>query len=366
MDKFTSKHYAFFILSTGIVSMKTYPRIFIKDGGRESWIAVIIASILILAFYTYIMSICKRNNCYSLHKIYETALGPKLGKLFIMIFIGTLFITLIESASAEANSMHTNMLLETPHWYLLLFFIGPIIYTIRKDIVAVFSVTMIGIVLIMMAGINLAILTAKYKNYQLLFPIFSNGVHRGFFISIVKIIGLYGTISISLPYLTKIKDTKEIIKHSVIGLLIVIQMEIVATIGVIATFGVDFTNVMPYPKLMQTQQVSYLRFLEFGEFYVMLQIVGGWLLKYVAAFYAILLLSKELFNFQKKQLVYTTYIVSIFVYIGSYFLSRDLGLLFKFFNIYSYLCFVSFVVIPFIIFTMYAVKMNKEKSEVNG
>jgi len=365
MDRFTSKHYAFFILSTGIVSMKTYPRVYMTNGGRESWVAIIIASILALAFYMYILSICKKHNCYSIYKIYEKALGPNLGKAGIILFIATLFITLVESASAEANSMHTNMLLETPTWYILLLFIVPIIYTIRKDLVAVVSVTMIGIVLIMLAGINLAILTSQYKDYTLLFPVFSNGVHRGFFISIIQMLGLYGSISISLPYLVKIRDTKEIMKHSLIGLLIVIQMEIIAVTGVIATFGIDFTNVMPYPKLIQTQQISYMRFLEFGELFVMLQIVGGWLLKYIATFYAILLLSKE-FNFKKKQLVYTTYIVSGLVYIGSYVLAGDLGKLFRFFNVYTYISFVNFIIIPLIIFTIYALKMNNEKSEVNG
>ncbi|QUH18799.1 hypothetical protein [Alkaliphilus sp. B6464] len=54
-----------------------------------------------------------------------------------------------------------------------------------------------------------------------------------------------------------------------------------------------YVKPMPYPKLRQAQQVSYMRFLEFGELYVMLQIVDGWILKYVVAFYAILLLSKE-------------------------------------------------------------------------
>lgn len=365
MDKFTSKHYAFLILATGIVSIKTYPGIFIKDGGRESWIAIIIASILILGFYTYMVGICKKYNCYSFYKIYEKALGGKLSKVFIGLFMITLFLTLVESASAEANSMHTNMLLNTPVWYLLLFFIVPIIYTIRKDMVAVITVTMIGIVLIMIAGINLSILTAKYKSFERLFPVFSHGLHKGFFISIIKMVGLYGGISITLPYLSKIAHTKKIIKHTAVGLLIVIQMQILAVAGVIMTFGVDYVKSMPYPKLIQTQQVSYMRFLEFGELYVMLQIVGGWILKYVVAFYAILLLAKE-FNVKKKHLVYMTYIISALVYIASYFIANNLFVLFSFFNIYSYVCFVNFIVIPFIIFTVFAVKMDKEKTEVKG
>jgi len=261
--------------------------------------------------------------------------------------------------------MHTNMLLDTPHWYLLLFFVFPIIYTIRKDLVAIVTVTMIGIVLIMLAGINLVILTSKYKHYELLFPVFSNGMHTGFFLAIIKILGLFGCMSITLPYLVKIKETKEITKHSVVGLLIVIQMEIVAIAGVIATFNVDFANTMVYPKLIQTQQVSYSRFLEFGELYVMLQILGGWMLKYLISFYAILLLCKELFDFKKKQFEYTTYIVSGLVYIGAYFIANRISILYRFFNIYSYVAFVNFVLIPFIVFTMYAVKMNNEKSEAS-
>lgn len=365
MDRFNSKHYAFLILATGIVSMKTYPRVFLKDGGRESWIAVIIGGILIFAFYMYLLSICKKYNCFSFCKIYEKGFGEKLGKFFVILFMIALFVTLIESASAEAHSMHTNMLLETPRWYFLLFFIVPIIYPIRKDIVAVITVTMIGITFIMLAGINLYGLTAKYKNYELLLPIFSNGVHRGFFVSIVKILGLFGCISITLPYLDRIKDNKKIIKHSAVGLLIVIQMQIVAIIGVIATFGIDFTNVMPYPKLIQTQQVSYARFLEYGELYVMLQILGGWMLKYLIAFYGILLLSKQIFNFQKKHFIYMTYILSIVVYIAAFFITNRVTIVFRFFNVYSYISFVNFVLIPFIGFTMFATKMSKEKSEAS-
>ncbi len=366
MDKFTSKHYAFLILATGIVSMKTYPKIFMIHGGRETWIAVIIASFIALAFYVYILSICKKYNVYSFQKIYIQTLGEKLGNTFIILFMLTLFMTLIESASAEANSMHTNMLLETPHWYFLIFFIVPIIYTIRKDIVAVISVTMIGIVLIMLAGINLSILTYKYKHFELLFPIFSHGVHGGFFISIAKILGLYGSISITLPYIAKLKDYKNIIKHSVIGLIIVFQMEIVAIVGIIATFNIDFANTMSYPKLLQTQQVTYFRFLEFGELYVMLQIVGGWILKYLVSFYAILLLSKEIFKFKKKQLIYTTYIGSVLVYIASYYIAKDLALLFNFFSIYSYVCLINFVIIPLIVFTIFASKMKKKNSQISG
>lgn len=365
MDKFTSKHYIFLIQATGIVSMKTYPMIFMKDGGRESWIAVIIASILVIGMYIYMIGICKKYQCYDLYNIYKVALGDTLGKLFLFLFIATLFMTLIESSGAEAGAMHTNMLIETPEWYFLLFFVVPSIYIIRKDIVAVITVVMIGIVCIMLAGINLSILTARYKHPELLFPVFSHGVDKGFFIAIIKLLGLYGSMSITLPYLNKIKDTRKIVRDLSIAILIVIQMQIISSTGVIMTFDVDFANTMSYPKLLQTQQVSYFRFLEFGELYVMLQIVGGWILKYLVAFYGMLLLLKE-FNLKRKHLIYITYLTSIVVYVAAYITTKSSERLFAFFNLYTYISFFNFIAIPLVVFMIFSIKMKKLKVAENS
>ncbi len=360
MDKFNPRHFAFLILATAIVSLKTYPTIYIKDGGRDSWIAMIIASIIALAFFVYIIGICKKNNCYSLLEIYHKALGKTLGNVFMGLFIITLLITLVESSSAEASSMHTNMLLETPNWYLILFFVIPIIYTIRKEIVAIMTVTMIGIVLIMIAGINLSILTAKYKKIEYLLPIFENGIHLGFFISIIKILGLYGCGYICFPYLTKITNNKKIVKYVIIALLIIVQMQIISVSGLIMTFGPYRVNDILYPKLIQTQEVSYLRFMEFGELYVMLQVLGGWLLKYLITFYGMLMIFKE-FKLKRKHLIYLTYIISAFICFLSYFVSKNIFILFKFFNYYSYICLVNFIIIPIIIFTIFSLKSKKGK-----
>lgn len=47
MDKLNTKHLMFIIWGTSIVAMKTYPNVFIINGGRDSWISVIIASIIL-------------------------------------------------------------------------------------------------------------------------------------------------------------------------------------------------------------------------------------------------------------------------------------------------------------------------------
>jgi spore germination protein (amino acid permease) len=357
MDKLNSRHIIFLICGTSIVSLKTYPTVFTKTGGRDSWIGIIISSILIILYFLYIIRVCKKTNTYSFYKVFQGAFGKILGTIFMTLFMLTLFITLVESSAVEANSMHTNMLLRTPQWFFLIFFIIPAIYTVKKGKVAIMSVTIVGIILIMLAGINLAMLTAKYKKIQYLFPIFENGITLGFIDSILKTLALYGSIAIVLPYLSEIKDTKKLTRDSLIGLLIVIQMEIISLTGMIMTFGINRANLISYPKLIQTQRVSLFDFLEMGELFVMLQIVGGWFIKYVLTFFAFTKLLKDL-NINNK---YIHYIISTFVFLFAFAAANNLFTLFRLLNYYTYIALVGFIIIPLTAFIMYDIKNHFHK-----
>lgn len=358
MDKFNSRHIIFLILGTSVVSLKTYPIIFTRNGQRDSWIAIIISSALIIAYFLYCIKIFKKNNEFNLYKIYCTALGKIFGTIFMILFLLTLFLTLIESSAVEASSMHTNMLLSTPQWFFIIFFIFPAIYTLKKGKVAVMSVTLIGVVLIMIAGVNLSILTAKYKKFQYLFPVFQNGLTSGFLISIIKSLGLYGSIAIVFPFLSEIKDNKKITRDSLIGLLLLVQMHIISITGIIMTFGINRTNMISYTKLIQTQLVSYFGFLEAGELFVMLQIVGGWFIKYVLTFFVLTKLLSDM-NFNNKHI---HYIISLFVFIFAFWASKNLFVLFYLLNYYCYIALIGFIIMPLCIFLLYDLGIKCKKS----
>ncbi|MFZ7134163.1 MAG: GerAB/ArcD/ProY family transporter [Eubacteriales bacterium] len=350
MDKFSPKHFAFLILGVSIVSMKTYPRVFIINGQRESWIAVIVSSILIFLFYIYFIKNWINYNKINFVDLYRNAYGKKFGNVLLILFMVTCFFVLIECASVEADAMHQNMMILTPKWYFLLFFIIPIIYVIRRDLVAIVTVTMIGITLIMLAGINLGMLTISYKDPAFLFPVFAEGPTKRFFLCILETLGLYGSISITFPYLKEIKAPKKnMILYIVIAMIILIQIEIVSITGVLTTFTIERAGSINYPKLLQTQLVSYFQFLDFGELYVMLQMLGGWMLKYLIAFYAMLSILRMM-NFNEKKIHLVTYIVSSIALICSYFASRDSFILFELLDIFQYICLVNFVIIPFMAF----------------
>lgn len=61
MNTLSSKHLFFVILGVALVSLETYPSIYVNLGGRDSWIAMIAAS-FIFFFLCFI--------CYEWHKKY--------------------------------------------------------------------------------------------------------------------------------------------------------------------------------------------------------------------------------------------------------------------------------------------------------
>ncbi|SES94260.1 spore germination protein (amino acid permease) [Natronincola peptidivorans] len=362
MDQFNSRHFAFFIVATTVVSLKTYPTVYTINGMRDSWVAMIIASILILLYMIFCIKVYQNHKGTGFYEIYTTALGKSLGTLLIFLFLVTLFFTLVESAAVHANAMHTNMLIETPIWYFLLFFVVPTLYTVRRGLAPVVIVTLIGIVLVTISGINLAILTVKHKHAAYLFPIFENGITGGFILSILQILGLYGSITLIFPYLTEIKTTKKLLRHSIIGLIFVIQMQLVTLTGLIQTFGIEVVNEMVYPNLLQTQLVTYFRYLEAGELFVMLQVVGGWYLKYIITFYGLLIILKSM-GYKGN---WIPFFIAALVGICAFFAANNLLVLLRLLNYYTYIAFINLFLIPFFVFALFSIRQKKETKKAKS
>ncbi len=355
MDSLNTKHLGFIIVGVMVVSLKTYPSIFIRNGGRDTWLSMIVAAFIIILFMLFMLKAFSKGK--SMVPIFFSAMGKPIGTVCICIFALALFATLVESAAVEANAMRTNMLQNTPIWFLILMFIPPAVYTVKKGKAAVLVVTIIAMVLVSISGMNLAVLTTKYKKTEYLLPILGNGITWGMGKAMIQMLGLFGCAAISFPYVKDLKETKKLVKHGMIAVLFVVQMEIVAMTGTIMTFEVDLVENMSYPKLLQTQLVDYFRFLESGELFVMLQIVGGWYIKHILTLYALLIVLKEL-NIKVKYLIYW---ISGFAFVAAYLAADNLFILFEFLEYYTYISLVGFVIIPLLVMIVFAARGYKVK-----
>ncbi|HBC97823.1 MAG TPA: hypothetical protein DC034_13645 [Clostridium sp.] len=361
MGKFNFKHIFFIVSALSISSLKTYPQIFMNMSGRDSWVAIIITCVIMLVYFDYLINICLKNNCYSLHEIFTTSFGNLFGSVLLILFSIAIFLSLLESASVEANVVHTNFFIESPVWYILLFIVIPGFYTVKRGRYSVMAVIMVCIAISVFNGINLALLTSRFKNYCRMFPIFEHGINANFFLSILKSIGMYSSIVIALPYLSQLEVKKGLRIYSFMGNLFVAQMIIVAIIGILATFNVERANTIVYPKLVQTQLISYFGFIASGEFYVIFQVISGWFSKYITSFFALVLILRE---FKIDKTINSNIFLIVFtaaIYIISYFISRNLFSLFKFLNVYVYLCVILLFLLPLVTFTVFNIKSERRQ-----
>lgn len=346
------------IIAVPMLSMKTYPTIMTALGGRDTWIAVIVATMLLLLFCLLVIKAFKCNNHDDdLKTIYCTSLGKPLGVLFLTLFAICLILTLIECSSVEANLLHVNILFETPQWYFVIFFILPTLYTVYKGEGAILSVTLIGIPLIMLSGINLSSLLIKYRHARYLFPILKNGFDKNLLMCSLKGFAMYSGFGIIFPIINKIKTKNKLAKPILIGLTILAEIQIFTSIGLLMTFSEKRLTNMYYPRLIQTQLINYFDFIESGEFYVLFQVVGGWFIKYILTFYSLLILLKG----TKLDGKYTVYIISAIVFVFSCILSQNTVTLFKILNYYTYISFANFILLPAIVFIIYISKSKRGK-----
>lgn len=332
-----------------------------KNAGRDSWLVVAAAGLIIIISCDYIMKVWSKKKCSSLKEVFEGALGKRVGNLFLFLFAIMLFITMVECAAVETSVIHTNLFIESPQWYILFFVSLPGLYIIKKGKNAAIVVIMIAIVISIINGINLYFLTAPFKDYRRLFPIMENGITYGFILAVIKVIGLYSSIFIAIAYLKEIKSTKNLRRCAFISSAFVVQMIIASTNGIITTFAVERGNLLVYPKLIQTQLISYFGFIASGEFYVIFQVLAGWFAKYIVTFFALINVLKELKAEKLYNMDFLPYSITLVVYAVAYYESENLIRLFNFLNFYSFLCLVGYLIMPLAIFSIFALR-RKNKS----
>jgi len=361
MDKLSFKHFFFIMSASALVSLKTYPGIFMRDAGKDSWVAVIVSALIIIICFDYIIRIWTNRNCSSLKTVFELGFGKFFGKVFLIIFALTLFLTMVECASVETSVIHVNLFIESPQWYILFFILLPGLYTIKKGKNSVIVVIVFCMVVSIINGINLFFLTLPFKKYNRLLPIFVRGINYNFFIAIAKSLGLFSTSIISLSYLSQVNNSKKLRRCVLISLIFITQMIIVSTNGILSTFSVERANLIIYPKLIQTQLISYFGFIASGEFYVIFQVLAGWFAKYVVTFFALINILKELKIEKLFNMNIIPYCITGLVYGLSFMASYNLIGLFELLNIYSYVCLINFLLIPIVVFTVFAIRTRCKK-----
>ncbi len=357
MNKISSKHFILFIIGVSIISIKTYMSVFIDIGGRDTWLASLIAGLIFIAFLLCITNIYKATNASDINEIFLKALPKPLGLLFLFIFILALFINAVESAAVEANVLHTTLFIDTPVWYALIFFIAPSLFIFTKKIRTLLIFIVISVFLFILNGVAFFILSQMYKDINYLLPVLGTGLTSKFFITILLVLGSLSSFMIAIPFIKFIDKNEHISKHSFYSGLIVIAFVVISFVGAITAFGPFRAANIFYPEFVLSQRIEIAGFLEFGELFFIIQTVIGFFVKYLLSSYSILLILDKFCKNKPLFIgIYTflTYVLSNFLGVNNFYLYKTL----KYIQVINL---IAFIILPLIVFAIYYLKFKNRK-----
>lgn len=357
MERLTTNHFVFLIAAVTLVSIIMYPSIFIESGGRDTWILTLVASIIILIYASIIFKVSHKTKSYDFKYICYEVLGKALGKVYLLLFSFIIIFTTVESASITISSINSNMFLETPIWYGLLFFIISGYFLAKKDLNSLVSVTIISMTLAIIGLILIFLLTNQYKDFKNLFPILQKGFNKELLLSTLGQIGTLSSFVILLPIIKHIDDKANLNKVSLKALVLLFLMAIWGTLGVIVSFGPIRGANMFYPAYIQCQMINYGGFLENGQIFLILFFILSYICKYILAIYSLCLL----WNIKSKKIFIAC--LSIVIYLLSILATKNTLLLFTLLKYYQYLLFATLFCIPFLIYIIYSIKHKNKASK---
>ena len=99
MNKISVKHFIIFIFGVTYISLKTYPSLFIAQGGRDTWLYSLIIYLIFFAFVMYLISVMQSKKVYNINEIFTFGLSKFFGNIFLFLFALYVFI----SSSLSSN-----------------------------------------------------------------------------------------------------------------------------------------------------------------------------------------------------------------------------------------------------------------------
>ncbi|WP_261853944.1 endospore germination permease [Clostridium folliculivorans] len=352
MEGLSSKHLILFIAGSMIVSMKIFSSIFISVGGRDTWLIGIISSIVFIILILYIVNTFTKAKTFNFREIIHGAIGDRFGEVYIWLFAVGLFISAGESAAVEASSIHVNLFIESPIWYIMLFFIVPAVYIASRNFNSILNIVLIATSIVLITVVLIEVLVHRYKHFDYLFPLFKYNSLYDQIRCGLEFLGGFSCVAIIFPLLKNVQKTKSFTFHFFIGVLLSVDLVCFAITGHIASMGSMRAKNILFPAFRQVQRISYGNFIENGQILVLILCVIGLMVKYILAINGIVMLFR---NNIKNKLLFVT-ILSILLYIYSLLIGNNAFKLMDILEMDQYIYLVIFLIFPLILFSIYRAK----------
>ncbi|EGT3615611.1 spore gernimation protein [Clostridium perfringens] len=355
MEKLTARHFIFFIVAAISTSLVNYTSLFIKLGGRDSWIFTIVSGAIFFFIAYYIFKVISKIDYYDFKETCYIVLGKTFGNIYILIFSLTLILVCVESASVSSSAININIFVETPIWYCLLFFIVTVFLVGKNRFNSILIVCIVSMSIVIAINLLLSLLNIQYIDYTLLLPIFKDRRISEYTLCALTQLGSLSSLAIVLPIIPKIDDKENLKKTSINTILLTCIACALFVVILISTLGSLRSSNIFYPQFVQAQRIYFGGFIENGNAFVMISSILSWVVKYIIALFSLYTIWKDRIKYKRNFIA----LISLIVYGFSYIVAKNVYALFILLKYYQYILLVVFFICPIIIYTLANFKRNK-------
>lgn len=357
MEKLSARHFIFFIIAAISTSLVNYTSLFIKLGGRDSWIFTISSGVIFFFISSYMFNVISKINYYDFKETCYIVLGKYLGNFYLVLFSLTLILLCVESASICSSSINVNIFSETPVWYCLLFFMVTVFLIGKNNFNSILIICIVSMSIVIAVNLLLALLNIQYIDYTLLIPIFKDRRISEYAICAITQLGSLSSLAIVLPILPRIDDKKNLKKISINSILLTSICIALFVVILISTLGSLRSANIFYPQFVQAQRIYFGGFVENGTVFVMISSLLSWVVKYLITMFSLYTIWKDRIRHKSNFVA----LISIIVYIFSYLISKNVYTLFILLEYYQYILLVVFFICPLLIYIVANFKRHKFK-----
>ncbi len=261
-QKITSFQAILLVMSTILpTAILTVPNHVVRFSKQDSWISIVIATIVGVAFASLIASICRRNPEQTFLGWLQGRLGRKMGKCIGILLTYYYFTVALIILREFINFLGENVLIRTPSYMLMIVTVGVALYAVGQGIEVIARINLVVVFAALLVFLITAILLAKDVHPRYLLPfwdqplsvIVQGGMLPGSWLSEVAIVLLVA------PFLN---HPQEAGKVGITGVILVGAVLSVFVVAAVTMFGPNLIPHMSFPTFNMIGIIQVGRFLE--------------------------------------------------------------------------------------------------------
>ncbi|WEK55835.1 MAG: endospore germination permease [Candidatus Cohnella colombiensis] len=261
------------MLSVGLLNHVLAIPVILDVSGRDSWIAVIVSTILFIPVFIMIGYMMRKTDQQQIFDWLKSHYGKFISMFFMIIFSIILFSSSALALLDMTNWTTTSYLPNTPKTVVSLVFIALIYYAVSGGFRTIAFASSILLPFVILLGEFVMISNIPYKDYSLLLPILEHGskpVWNGIMYS------SSGFIELILFILVQHQLRKTVKKRHMLYIgLIVSGLTLGPLMGAIAEFGPAEASMQRYPAYEEWRLVTLGKYVEHLDFLSIFQWMSG-------------------------------------------------------------------------------------------